>query len=48
MGLLSAADRRVHRLMRGRCWNRRACLWLSEYEAKKEIRKEKRDDGTAS
>jgi hypothetical protein len=33
MMLLVRFDRLVHRLMRGRCWNRRACLWLSQYAA---------------
>lgn len=35
MMLLVKLDRLVHRLMRGRCWNRRVCLWLSQYEATK-------------
>jgi len=40
MGLLVWADRWAHRLMRGRCWNRRVCLWLSYYQAMKDDEKD--------
>jgi len=36
MRLLVTADRWLHRVMRGRCWNHRVCLWLEEYQAMKD------------
>lgn len=40
MILLIKLDRLVHRMMRGRCWNRRACLWLSHYAALRDAKEQ--------
>lgn len=36
MMILVTVDRWLHRIMRGRCWNRRVCLRLSYYQAMKD------------
>jgi hypothetical protein len=39
MSLIITADRWLHRLMRGRCYNRRICERLSRYEAMRDARR---------
>ena len=40
MMFLVRLDRLVHRLMRGRCWNRRACMRLSLYAGTRKVNEE--------
>jgi len=48
MRLLVAVDRWLHRVMRGRCWNRRVCLWLSYYQAMRDEEKEEQQHAEGS
>lgn len=41
MRLLVAVDRWLHRVMRGRCWCPRVCLWLSYREAMEDEQKKR-------